>query len=375
MQITIIGWYGSETIGDRAILAGIIGILSEKYTDFEIALGSIAPFFSQRVLAEDTDFHKQIADDKLSQITIFDSLNIQSLKQAVKNSDLLIMGGGPLMDINEMFMVQYAFDYARKKHIPSCVFGCGWGPLNSKEYINAAIQIVETADMAIFRDSLSLQSYHKAGGSKNITTSIDPAFFCADYYRTNYQADNCDREAYIAANFRDLIHSDSRNFEHVDEKRLSDLIIKAHECSGLTVRLVPQHTFTIGGDDRPLFNRLAHSIANPNVLQVINDPPSLVGVMNEYANAHSCIGMRFHSIVLQTVLNGRNLIIDYTDPTKGKIISVLNELNLFPKISSRYSSLHTSAFGINFDNFFNSERITVSHSSIEDYRDRYLKAL
>ena len=44
MKITIIGWYGTETIGDRAILAGLISIFNQAYDEFEVKLGSLNPF-------------------------------------------------------------------------------------------------------------------------------------------------------------------------------------------------------------------------------------------------------------------------------------------------------------------------------------------
>ncbi len=44
MRILIIGWYGTETIGDRAILAGLISFFSKVYRCFEIKIGSLYPF-------------------------------------------------------------------------------------------------------------------------------------------------------------------------------------------------------------------------------------------------------------------------------------------------------------------------------------------
>ncbi len=45
VKIAIIGWYGTETIGDRAILAGILSILNKAYGAYDVKLGSIYPFF------------------------------------------------------------------------------------------------------------------------------------------------------------------------------------------------------------------------------------------------------------------------------------------------------------------------------------------
>ena len=111
MRITIIGWYGTETIGDRAILAGLISFFSKSFKSFEIKLGSLYPFFSERTLNEDCAFYKEITG-KGYDIKIFNSKKPKELVNAIKNSDLIVMGGGPLMDLNELFMVEYAFKKA-----------------------------------------------------------------------------------------------------------------------------------------------------------------------------------------------------------------------------------------------------------------------
>ena len=56
LKATIIGWYGTETIGDRAILAGIIRLLSEVASDIVIELGSLSPILSERTLRDDGHF-------------------------------------------------------------------------------------------------------------------------------------------------------------------------------------------------------------------------------------------------------------------------------------------------------------------------------
>ena len=104
MRITVIGWYGTETIGDRAILAGLFSFFKKAYGDCEIQIGSLYPFYSERMLNEDFSFWKQIVGDNLK-VTQFNSKKAKELKLAIKNSDLLVMGGGPLMHIDELFMV------------------------------------------------------------------------------------------------------------------------------------------------------------------------------------------------------------------------------------------------------------------------------
>ena len=111
IKATVIGWYGTETIGDRAILAGIIRLLSEVASDITIDLGSLYPILSERTLSDDGVFFEQCAHQSKLKITLFDSQKRQELERSIKHSDVTIMGGGPLMDIEQMYMYRHHFLY------------------------------------------------------------------------------------------------------------------------------------------------------------------------------------------------------------------------------------------------------------------------
>ena len=95
MKITIIGWYGTETIGDRAILAGLISFFHKSLDNFEIKLGSLYPFFTERTVDEDHAFYRQFVGKDIK-IDIFNSKDSKALVKAIRASDLVVMGGGPL---------------------------------------------------------------------------------------------------------------------------------------------------------------------------------------------------------------------------------------------------------------------------------------
>ena len=59
MIVSIIGWYGTETLGDRAILDGILCVLDKIEPCCKVNLGSLFPFYSQRTLREEESvFHE-----------------------------------------------------------------------------------------------------------------------------------------------------------------------------------------------------------------------------------------------------------------------------------------------------------------------------
>lgn len=370
IEITIIGWYGTETIGDRAILAGLIRAFSRVFADFSIRLGSLHPFFSQRVLIEDFDFHKRISGHRLHDITIFDSLSKPELHRNIRNCSFVAIGGGPLMDLDEMFMLRDAFRFAKRHHIPRAILGCGWGPVNTPRIQKCAAEIVNLADLTVFRDSDSLAACRFIVPQAKALASIDPAFFAADFFRINHARKNAGN--YIAANFRDIICSDAAGFQSVDHRRLVSVIDSATAQSGMPVKLVPQHTFFLGGDDRDLFNVLATKCKN---VEAINNPTSLEQTLTLYRDASACIGMRFHSAVLQLVTSGRNIIVDYTDPQTGKIISMLRQLSIMPQHASRYFSLHSSSGSFSIIPALEEPPIVVSSEVIKSYFDIYTRAI
>lgn len=342
MEITIVGWYGTETIGDRTILAGLFNVLSEVFPQFTVHLGSLYPFFTEKTILEDEAFYKKASSNKLISISVFNSRSPQQLSTNIKHSNLVMVGGGPLMDLKEMNMLEYAFVKAKKNKIKTCLMGCGWGPLKDERIIAKAIHLVEMADVVIFRDSISKEECLKACDkySEKIHSSIDPAFFACHFYlqhQVEYR-----KKTHIAINFRDIaLEGTHYSATAPPESLFAEIAKSIASNTNLMVYLVPMHYFAIGGDDREILDRIEKTLNLPN-LKTIHTPLSLQETMDIYYHAFMCLGMRFHSIVLQTMLNGNNYIVDYTNPQNGKIIGMMNQLRLHPFYDSRYYSIHTA---------------------------------
>ena len=343
MKITIIGWYGTETIGDRAILAGLISLFNKSYSNFEIKLGSLYPFFSERTINEDYSFYKEIIN-KDFKIDIFNSKDSNELTNAIKDSDLIAMGGGPLMDLNELFMIEYAFKKAKKLGIKTALLGSGIGPLFHKRYRKSVLNISLNSDMIILRDSKSKENlediykeFNQSFNSDNINTSYDPAVECTLEYNKISIKDNKD---YIAINLREFPleyskQNDSKNINDELKRFIKELALKYKDRK---IRLIPMHYFYIGGDDRVFLNSIAMELKLENI-KVQNPNMTLKETMEIYQNAYFNVGMRFHSVVLQTMVSGKNYVLDYTEPRKGKIFGFLNDVDKKDFFKSRYISL------------------------------------
>jgi polysaccharide pyruvyl transferase WcaK-like protein len=374
MEITIIGWYGTETIGDRAILAGIFNVLSEVFSSYSVRLGSLYPFYSERTVFEDYDFFKAVSLEKLQSIVIFDSRNPRELRKNIRASDLVMVGGGPLMDLMEMNMLEYAFFYARKKHIRTALFGCGWGPLKNKNVLEKALRLAMLSDVVVFRDQDSKNQCinHCPQLSSKVIPSIDPAFFACDFFMKQVKVER--KECHIAVNFRDVsLEGDHYTNQTVPVNTLSNLVSAIAYQTDLPIHLVPMHNFAIGGDDRDFLTRIEKKVGMPNV-QTMQVPLGLFETMEQFFHAKMCVGMRFHSVVLQTMLNGNNYIIDYTDPSTGKIIGMMRQLGIVDVYKNRYYSLYSGLEKMVVE-INGNYRYNYKERQINDFFDIYVKSI
>jgi len=372
VKIAIIGWYGTETIGDRAILAGILKILSGVFTSYEVKLGSLEPDFSNRTILEDYDYLCKCSYNPKLKISIFNSLNASELRNIINNCDCLIIGGGPLMDIKQMYMLEYGLGYAKKRKKRTIALGCGWGPLNIIEYKRCALNILRNSDLVIFRDSTSLFNARLNFGKecRDFYSLIDPAFISANYYK-NTQQNIIRSNDIIALNFRDISSDCYGGNNQANIRLFENIILQILSYHNETLHLVPMHTYFIGGDDRIILNRLNQNIGSDRIV-VHNMPLGLEDTMSLFYNAKFCVGMRFHSIVLQTVLNGCNYILDYSDANNGKIISMIKDCGI-EMSDDRYISLHNRSEEFKFPDEI--ERKSIDDIQIETFEFRYINIL
>ena len=377
MKITIIGWYGTETIGDRAILAGIFSLLARSYEKFEILLGSLYPFFSQRTIDEDQLFWKEITQKNI-QVKLFNSYRPGELKHSIKQSEIVMMGGGPLMHISELLIVEYAFSQAKKRGKKTIIMGCGVGPLFYNEHQHTVLRIVQKCDLIILRDQQSKQNlidifdkFQTEIAKDRIQVSFDPAVECALKFSQKFPAL---QQKYIALNIRKFPEEYSR--ENISKR--VNIILKsfvysiAEKYSDRDIFLIPMHYFHIGNDDRQFLNIIKMDSIHEN-MKVQNKNLSLFETLRMYQCAFLNIGMRFHSVVLQTIVSGRNIILDYTEPQKGKIYGFIKDIDNFDFFHDKYFVLQKINAIEQIDDF--NGKFNFNQSRVDEKLSIYLKAL
>ena len=323
-KILVVGWYGTETLGDKAILYSIIQELEDAGISCkEIVVASIEPYVTINTLRE---FR---ADSNCSVISLVEA----EQKAKIGHFSQVIFGGGPIMSsISYLCDISSIFQSVQKSGGQCIVWGCGLGPIRSKkrDLVNklAISKILNHSDICIFRDQKSLDIAKQIAGAgidKSSTIALDPAFHWArSQARRVNKPDGVGfavRELPINEYFSDL-SSDLGGI--VDDFNFSIKSIMRHHAETERVYLQCMHRLPCGGDDRLYYSDILGEEITKYDFSFEHKAPSedieaLLGLKRLY-------GMRFHSVVFAIALNIPVIPIDYTNG--GKIASLCKLLNI-----------------------------------------------
>jgi polysaccharide pyruvyl transferase WcaK-like protein len=373
---TIVGWYGTETVGDKAILGGIMHAYREKHPDVRFTVASLNPFLTRRTMKELGLPATVIANPGWAFV------------KACLTSDAVIMGGGPLMGIDTLWVPLWAFVLARLAGRERIVWGCGLGPLDTERHLHATRLILRLATDIRLRDEASVAWARDLTGRDDIVMSGDAA---QDYAKrrarilrsarrsgrhaepltlpvapeavnrknmtaTRTQGGEPSRSTQAARDGRGYevepepldtagggAHGGDRHtlacflrdwspeyrgqrtraeFDRVKqdfEDRLGAYIRALCARYAVVPVLHPMHTYTVGGDDRIFARRfLAEQLADVPGARYAVEPSTVDSILQAMLGARLNICMRFHSVLFAHTARTPFLAIDYTNGGKIK---------------------------------------------------------
>lgn len=324
----IVGWYGTETVGDKAILAGIILDLKKKHGEgIQIIIGSLFPYITDHTLLE-----------LGIEARVVHSFSEEMIACA-KYSDITIMGGGPLMDLDELSVPLHAFRTAHKYSKSTIVYGCGIGPIYLEENEIAIKEILSKSTEIYLRDMGSMKLAEKFG----FTESKLSGDFAKHYLEIKYNlAEQLEKENVITCYLREWTYEYSRDlsldaFQELKkkfEKGLANFIkSKAIQLGVNEIRLQHMHNFVVGNDDRD-FSRyfIATYFSDFDYCpitfeQKLSNVDTIVYSMR--TSVHN-ICMRFHSVLFAHTLDTSFTAVDYTKG--GKIRNYLSDNSAIDKM-------------------------------------------
>jgi MoaA/NifB/PqqE/SkfB family radical SAM enzyme/polysaccharide pyruvyl transferase WcaK-like protein len=332
-RVLIVGWYGTETAGDKAILWSIVNRLyARPEPPKQIYLSSLYPFISQWTLKE----------MRLVNVSIVETYS-REFERLCNQVDEIVVGGGPLMDIEPLNHILYAFIQATKAKTITRIEGCGIGPLSSPLYTKVVSEIVRLSNHITLRDSTSTKRVAEEFVCSQIKTVNDPATDYVEHVKTQIgDLENIINPLCLNKNVSCFLREWGKEYAgHLEEleytflkkeleTQLVELITFVAQVKDADIHLLPMHTFHVGGDDR-VFNRyLAKNIEDTIVkygqklkVDFTRQPISPLQILQSMYHAQFNICMRFHSVLFAETLGVPYLAIDYTEG--GKIKAFLED--------------------------------------------------
>jgi polysaccharide pyruvyl transferase WcaK-like protein len=364
-KVLIVGWYGTETVGDKAIISEIIRRLKNSNRKIQITVASLYPFITRRTFDE-------IGAENIRIVKTY-SIDYIETCQSV---DAVVMGGGPLMGMEPLGFVLTAFAEARKANIPCIIEGCGIGPLMADEHILAVKEILRLSAQIRVRDKTSLSWVIENTGRVDAICTGDPAAsFVEEWKKETLPDQKIHGEVYFACFLREITFEYANgeslvNFlafrEHF-EKELGMLVCNIREKTGLKPLLMPMHTFAIGQDDRDFARRFAKTYLQDGDYDIGNKVYSPQDILSVMSRSKFNVCMRFHSILFAEKLDVPFVAIDYTGG--GKIKGFLKDQNKLEFMFDR-SDISNKNWRQKIDNILlrhNLRSMSVVHLCSQDF--------
>lgn len=359
-NVVIYGWYGTETIGDKAILASIVNTLEDKYKNISITIAS-----TNTTYTELTALELNFKDIRI--------ISYQDLFQDIQHYDLFIFGGGPIMNYSDMFIFYKIASKAKKTGATTMIFGAGYGPLHSKLYKFIADEFIKVNDIRIFRNS------ENDGIDKNITDSyitetfVDPAYIWAAKLKRAQRS--VDKRKTLGVSFRKWPKS---SFASMDDAAYTNAVNKQKQAIAESIDhfineydgealLIPMNTFYKGGDDRVILSEIYDMVKRKDRVTKMTGFHSPYDVIDAIDKCDVFIGMRFHSTVLSMARLCPTIGIDYIVPS-GKISAFFNSCNMSKYVFS-ISDIDTDTLKNGIEQCLNSKDEIVKN--LMSYMDRF----
>jgi len=322
-EILLCGWYGTETLGDRAILSGLCALLRDAAPDAVVDVASLRPYVTRETA-------RLMPELGLRQVR---SLRDAEGAAAGGKYSAVAVAGGPLMTpISEVIDLARLFSSARNAGAQTALLGCGLGPIQrGGPRFSAVRELVRTASLCLLRDSASARMAEELGRGEGATDAPDPAWFWPALARRPRVERGAGRPSRIAVALRDWPIEEYAAGKMTGtraaavKRRLENELLRFVDtvvAAGAELLPVCMHTLSAGGDDRDFYWRL---FANrPELARLVPSrrrPP--VEEAELYHNSDAVLAMRFHSNVFALALGKPMLGLDYT--LGGKIGALLEE--------------------------------------------------
>ena len=300
-KVVISGYYGFNNIGDEAILYTMIDMLKAEIPNISITVLSNNPQETEKTY-------------KVKAISRWD---IRSIVKHIKECDMLISGGGSLLqDVTSWKTIPYYLGiikiglFYRKKVV---FYSQGIGPVNRWWNRWLIKKVASKVDQIFVRESMSGKLLEEIGVNAPISIAIDPVFGIGLKEDTNKEVkEKVSRNKKVGVYLRPWKY-DKIMIESVCHS-LKYLIEEDYDIYLLSMQHKP---------DVEVAKQVAKKLNHPKVY-LVEEPLTVDETLAYTAQFDFILSMRLHSAIMAVAVGTPIIALSY-DP---KVENVMNEMGL-----------------------------------------------
>ncbi len=318
--VLIMGWYGRETTGDKAILASLLCNLPDD---------------SDRILnlTYDVDYSRQTLNEIDAPTVRCLPNDLASFVKALDSVGVVVIGGGPLKESGQMLEWSTRLAIAKRLGKKIMVYGCGIGPLHSDPVRQHVADILRLADRITLRDRIAVDNAIELGiPADRITLASDPAMGLVT--ASGKVAARNGEPLTIGVSVRELTKhyapsgtaNEATRQESAFHEAAQGMLRRILQMQDAQVVLVPM-ALRRKDDDRVVLRQLHSELGQDPRISLIEHYASPAALLEHFRRFDFFVAMRFHSAVF-AMLSGVPLVaIDY-DSQGGKTTGLMEAMGL-----------------------------------------------
>lgn len=327
-SISLIGMFGGEHVGDSAILGGVILRTLKRFP--HISTINIYSFREDR-----TQCWVKCITEIPNSISISVTDNINVFRNLLKQSQLLIWAGGPLMELPVVLSRNYAFIKDSLSY--GCKFeleGVGYGPINGVFGKSIVKMILKKSSRTTVRSLEDMNALHNIGIPVELgQETVDPSF---DYLKILPKSIELKKDEQsiidkltkkeagqkiMALNLRPLWnrYGNKKTFDFesfLDE--ISKVIDKLFTRSVITV-FIPMNADQFGFSDLDVAYAIKKRVKDTRSFKIWEVEPSINSAIYMFRKVDFSLCMRFHAVIFSMSQGVMTYGLDYNLNGNGKV--------------------------------------------------------
>lgn len=313
-EVVVVGWWGSETVGDVAILGQLLRECRAAGWTEGLSVVSFNPRVTRASLDELGE-----AEVRLVPVGFRSGVSLVA-------AQCVIFAGGPLMQSPSMKVGLIRAAVGRLSGARVFFYCCGIGPLRSWLGRVVVREMLRLGTHVALRDGKSATWFREALPGRDVSVFMDPAFDYGQAVRT-IGPNTIGEHVALVLRTPAAVHWGRTDFHGLEERLLEAV------AQGLNRLMMSRSIRLVGcamdsglepSQDHSLYERLRSRLHDPTALYVQPGRHTVGHVLSVISSSKAALTVRFHGMIFALATGTPFVAIDYEHPP-GKVTATAHD--------------------------------------------------